>query len=422
MSTIQTNLFQINGVIDTNKPVMENLQEIASAGASWVTFDATGNLWSVILNAPLGEGTPRIFYDLDIYSNILGPITISGKGLTEFYDSVSFKHPHKDLNDQLDTVVISIPEADRYPNEIPNRLDYETDLVNDPVQMQYLASIELKQNRLDKIIRFDTDFSALGVRAGDIIEVRSSRYNLILDENALFRVISVEETDTDEGAIVLSITAAEHSDAVYDTGDLTRELRSTTNSISYIDSNTEIKADQSNGSLNNLSKSLLLPAALSAALRFANSLFNKKTVEDVLLPKGFQVTAFTGSYRDNALTPTSTVYTEYHTETFTPNYTGRYIGQFIFDQNNSGARGKDEDIVRVGLDIVDGSGTVVASERSGGGGSWFWTDWTLGVDTTLQANQTYTLKFYYTNNTLLGGNADITVNWNIFSSTTGVTA
>ena len=139
-------------------------------------------------------------------SNIIGPVTISGKGLNEFYNRVQFRYNNKDLADEADIVTVSVDSNELYPNEVTNTLNFGIDIVNDPVQAEYLASIELKQNRLDKIIQFDTDYSALGVKAGDIILMNISDFGNIL-QNAYYRVTEVEEQDADDGSIVLSITA-----------------------------------------------------------------------------------------------------------------------------------------------------------------------------------------------------------------------
>lgn len=350
-------------------------------------------------------------------SNIIGPVTISGKGLNEFYNKVEFKYNHKDLNDQADIATISIDSADLYPNEVDNTLNFQSDLVNDPVQAQYLASIELKQNRLDKIIRFSTDWSALGLKAGDIILMDIDDYGDVLD-NAYYRINSIEEEDAEDGSIVLSITAMEHSDDVYSTAGLTRQNRSAQNGITYADANITVVEDRQLAGVENTTKGLLLPLAASAGLRLLNSLFSKNSIEEAILPKGFQVSAVNGQFRNSALAHTGAPfpYVEYHTVDFTPNYTGKYIGQVLFDQNTSQANGGANDIVRVGVDIVDSTGSVIASERSGGEGTWYWTDWFLGLQCNLVAGETYTLKLLYVNDTQTVGTMDLNATWNIFAA------
>ena len=189
-----TRQFAINGIIDTSKPVMQNMNTLASAAGSWVTFDVNAGLWSVVINQP---GTSvKSFTD----SNIIGALTISNTGLTELYNSVQLEFPHKDLLDRVDTITFSIPEVNRYANEQDNVLNFEFDCVNDPVQAELLAARELKQSRVDKVIQFSTDFTSLGLKAGDLIDVTSTIYGF---NEKLFRILSISEDDGQNGEIVL---------------------------------------------------------------------------------------------------------------------------------------------------------------------------------------------------------------------------
>jgi hypothetical protein len=91
--------------------------------------------------------------------------------------------------------------------------------------------MELQQSRIDTTISFVTDFTSLGLKAGDIIDVSSSIYGLT---NTKFRIITIRESDTDGGEIQLAITAQLYSDAVYDTTGLTRLIRTSDTGIAGI--------------------------------------------------------------------------------------------------------------------------------------------------------------------------------------------
>ncbi len=223
MSTIFTTIFNINGVVDTNKNVYENLQTLCSATASWLTFDVNTGKWSVIINRQ-NSAVPKLFND----SNIIGSINVTGSGITELYNRVEFTYPNKDILDQRDTVVFEIPSEDLFPNEPLNVLQFSNDCVSDPMQAEILAAIELKQSRVDKIVQFRTDFSSIGVKAGDVISITNSIYNYSAKP---FRVLSVEEEDDDEGNLILSITAFEYDEDVYSTTGLTRPARTPINEI-----------------------------------------------------------------------------------------------------------------------------------------------------------------------------------------------
>jgi len=209
MTSIKKNLFQINGLVSTNKTALQNLNDLATAGGAWITYDIVDGKYSVIINR---AGTSIASFN---DSNILGGINVSGTGINELYNSVTIEYPHKDLKDATDFLELKIPDADRFPNELDKKLNIKTNLLHDPIQAQQIAGRELKQSRVDKVIEFRTDFSYLGLKGGDLIDVTSDQYGFA---NKVFRIVSVQEDESEE--FVISIRAIEYSDEVYDISDL----------------------------------------------------------------------------------------------------------------------------------------------------------------------------------------------------------
>lgn len=214
--------YSINGVVGTDKSVLENLDTITSACNTWMSYDSHDGLWSVVINR---AGTSIASFD---DSNIIGAISISGTGLEQLYNSVRVEFPHIDLNDNKDFIHDTIPSADFFPNEIYNVMSLSYDCINDPVQAEYLGLVKLKQNRLDKVVRFKTDFSQVGLKAGDLIDITSTTYGF---DAKMFRIVSLTESDQDDGSIVLSITAQEYDEDVYSTEDLARYSRENSSGI-----------------------------------------------------------------------------------------------------------------------------------------------------------------------------------------------
>ena len=221
MGTSTQERYRINGIIDTSKSVMDNLTEMANSCGTWLTFDGTQGRWSVIINQP--AESQYSFND----SNIIGTIEVSGSGFRDLYNSVKVTYPRSDIRDQLDFIKIDVASEDQNPNEIPNILDINYTLVTDPIQAEMLGFIELKQARLDRIIKFRTDWTNLGLLAGDVIDVTASNYGF---DQELFRVISISETSGDGGGIVLDITAMAYDETLYDE-DFYRYIRSTSTGI-----------------------------------------------------------------------------------------------------------------------------------------------------------------------------------------------
>ena len=234
MSTIFNNLFSINGVIDTGNSVLQNMNEIASACGTWITYDINQGKWAVVINQ--AGSSDASFND----TNIIGGISISSTSLTEVYNAVEIEFPHKDLRDEKDYIKLNIPLVDRYPNEPDNVLSIKTELINDPLQAELIAARELKQSRIDKVIQFRTDYTTLELAAGDLIDVTNSIYGFT---SKVFRIIKVDEEDADDGTIIFSITALEYSAGIYSTAGLVRSERTRNSGITSKSVNPVIKAN-----------------------------------------------------------------------------------------------------------------------------------------------------------------------------------
>jgi len=233
MSTIETLSTQFNGVIDTTQPVLNNLETMCNAAKCWLTFDINVGKWAVVINT---TGTSVASFN---NTNIIGGINVSGTGLTELYNKVRAEFPHVDLNDEKDWTSIAIPLVDRFTNERENTLEMSFDIINDPLWVEMVALTELKQSRVDKIIEFRTDYSKLGLKAGDLIDVTADMYGYT---NKVFRIVTIAEEDSDDGTIQLSITALEYDADVYDYSDLNLYERTRANGIIPATTNFAVKS------------------------------------------------------------------------------------------------------------------------------------------------------------------------------------
>jgi hypothetical protein len=217
-STAQTlaDRYQINGLIDTNEKVIKNAEQILSAAASWLSYNVHTGTWSAVINRT-GSSVASFTDD-----NVLGSVAVSGTGLQDLYNAVQVNFPHRELRDSADFIKIEIPDADRNANEEDNTLNLTYDNINEPVQAELLGFIELKQSRVDLVVRFQTDYSYINLNAGDIIDLTNSRLGF---SAKLFRIIAITEKQGNDGALTLDITALEYDADVYNTGDITRFTR-----------------------------------------------------------------------------------------------------------------------------------------------------------------------------------------------------
>lgn len=203
---------KINGVVDTGKNVMANIENIANSAQSWVTYDITQGKWSVVINRP---GTSTHSFD---DSNIVGEVDLVTTQLDRLYNAVEVQYPDNDIEDSNSFVRAEMLPQDLLQNEPENVLRLTYPLLTEQIQALHLGLTELKQSRLDKVITFVSDYTAYGIRAGDIIDVTVDTYNWT---NKLFRVLQLEEVDRADGYIDIRITANEYDDTIY-THDLTR--------------------------------------------------------------------------------------------------------------------------------------------------------------------------------------------------------
>lgn len=220
--------YKINGLLDTKRPVMENLEKICNACGTFMTYDIHQGLWGVVINKT--EATvAKAFTD----ANIIGPVQVQGTSILNLYNKVRVEFPLRDTADGTDFIEIEIPSGDRYPNEPDNVLQIRLEMCNEPVQAEIIGLIELKQSRIDQIVTFETDYSTLNLNAGDIISVTHDLYQFSAKQ---FRVITLKEVDGDDGSIRIEVTALAYDANVYDTSDLGRYIRSDRNGIRGIGS------------------------------------------------------------------------------------------------------------------------------------------------------------------------------------------
>jgi hypothetical protein len=190
-------------------------------------------LWTVIINR---AGNSVFSFN---NSNIIGAINVSGTGIDQLYNAVEVQYPLADIGGTTDYANQSLDETLWNPHETYKVLSIQSDLINNPVQAQYIGQVQLKQNRLDKIVTFSCDFSALGLKAGDLIDLTVEMYGY---NQKMFRIMSIVENDDPNNGITLDITALEYDPDIYDSAGLTYTARATATGITPINSNAAAQA------------------------------------------------------------------------------------------------------------------------------------------------------------------------------------
>lgn len=203
--------FKFNGVIDTNRSIMDNLQDMASCCDCLIKYNEITAKWGVIVQQP----TYTVAMALND-SNMVSAIQITPIDLAGSYNIVECKFPDNSVQDTFNTATFDLAEIAPellFPNEPVNKMSISLPLVNNDVQAQYIATRLLKSAREDLQLQVNINYSGIQLEAGDIVTVTNANYGWT---NKPFRINKVVEQFGDDGAIIAKLTLSEFNSTVYD--------------------------------------------------------------------------------------------------------------------------------------------------------------------------------------------------------------
>jgi len=204
--------YRINGVVDTGRPVLENVEKMLECSDSWMAYNAASGLWSIVINK--SESSTFSFND----TNLIGEIRVSATDINQQINQIQIEFPSKLNRDQPDLVYMETPAGLLYPNEPPNRQTTTLEFTNDSVQAQYLGNRRLEQAREDLIVTITSTYPGIQVDAGDVVDITNADYGWT---NKPFRVMKVSEATIDDGNLGASLELSEYNAVVYDDASIT---------------------------------------------------------------------------------------------------------------------------------------------------------------------------------------------------------
>jgi hypothetical protein len=216
-STTTQPRFKFNGTVDTNRTVMDNLQDMSSCCDALIKYNEVTAQWGVIVQSP----TYTVAMALTD-SNIVSAISVSPTDISASYNFIECKFPDSTNQDAFNASnfdLAQIAPTLLYPNEPVNKISLSLPFVNNNVQAQYIANRVLKSAREDLIVQADTNFIGIQLDAGDIVTVTNANYGWT---NKLFRLNKVNQTFTDNGAIIVKLSMSEFNPAVFDDVNITQ--------------------------------------------------------------------------------------------------------------------------------------------------------------------------------------------------------
>ena len=203
--------FRFDGVIDTNRTVMQNLQDMASCCDCLLKYNEILGTWGVVVQSP----TYTVAMNIND-SNMVSAISITPIDIAGSYNVIECKFPDENNQDAFNSSTFDLAEIAPellFQNEPVNKQSVSLPLVNNDVRAQYLANRMLKSAREDLQVQCTINYVGLQLEAGDIVSVTSVNYGW---DAKLFRINKVVQTFEDSGQVLAKLTLSEYNAAIYD--------------------------------------------------------------------------------------------------------------------------------------------------------------------------------------------------------------
>ena len=203
--------FRFDGVVDTQQPIMSNLQLMSNSCDCLVRYNEITSQWGVIVQQP----TYTVAMALND-SNIISGLSISPLDISNTFNIAEVKFPDGTVQDSFASVTYDLSVIDPallYPNEPVNKQDIVLAFVNNNVRAQLLANRFLKSCREDLQVQARINYIGLQLEAGDIVTITNTNYGWVDKE---FRIQKVTEEFGTDGSITASLMLMEFNATVYD--------------------------------------------------------------------------------------------------------------------------------------------------------------------------------------------------------------
>ena len=203
--------FKFNGTLETNKTVMQNLQDMATCCDCLIKYNEITAKWGVIVQSPAYTAVMNIND-----SNMISAIQITPMDIAASYNVIECKFPENTNQDAFASTTFDLSQIDPallYPNEPVNKLSLSLPLTNNSVTAQYIANRFLKAGREDLQIEVSVNFVGVQLDAGDIVTVTNSNYGWV---DKPFRINKIVQQFNDDGSIAVQLNMSEYNATVFD--------------------------------------------------------------------------------------------------------------------------------------------------------------------------------------------------------------
>lgn len=197
--------YRIDGFINTQRPVRENIDTICAAGQATFGYNNKTGLFQVLVNRPMtvAEEAAAFHFTSD---NITSRINVSTTDLYSLFNFAEVTFPNYLQQDAADTVFVETPTADKLQNEPISGTSFALPVVSDRPRAASISNVNLKQSRVGTVAKFTADHSTMVVDVGDFVKVSDQLKGW---DEKFFRVIRITESENG-GAVTCSFTLAEY--------------------------------------------------------------------------------------------------------------------------------------------------------------------------------------------------------------------
>ena len=210
-STASKTRFRFNGLLNTEQPIMTNLQLMASSCDCLIKYNEITAEWGVIVQSP----TYSVSLALDD-SNIISALTITPIDISNSFNIAEVKFPDGSNQDSFNSATFDLAVIDPallFPNEPVNKQQITLQFVNDSPRAQLLANRFLKSCREDLQVQVKINYVGLQLEAGDIVTITNTNYGW---SSKLFRIAKVVQDFDADGSITAALSLMEFNPSVYD--------------------------------------------------------------------------------------------------------------------------------------------------------------------------------------------------------------
>ena len=203
--------FRINGFINTQNPVSQNIDAICAAGMATFTYDNKQGKFRVLPNRKMtsAEKTNAFHFTGD---NIVSSITVNTTDIYSLFNFAEVSFPNTLQLDIADNIIVQTPTADKLQNEPTTGTSISLPTVSDRSRAADIGNVTLKQSRLGTIVQLTGDHSTMVVDVGDFVKVTDQAKGW---SEKYFRVLRITESQQ-QGVITCRFTLSEYNDRVFE--------------------------------------------------------------------------------------------------------------------------------------------------------------------------------------------------------------